>query len=114
MSNQNGCRTHFADLYKVISDASLDFISSVHRDPAYHENSQQEMNLAIEIVDTAVSRRTAKDAAATLLWIVFKSKSTPQGAARNPPRPRWTMSVELVWRSTVDRATRVPARIWTA
>ena len=29
-----------------------------------------------------------------------------------PPRPRWTVSVELVWRSTVDRATRVPAQIW--
>ena len=66
VSNQNGCRTHHADLYKVISDASLNFISSVHRDTAYHENSQQEMNFAIEIVDMAVSRRIAKDAAATL------------------------------------------------
>ena len=74
VSNQNGCRTHYADLYKVISDASLNFISSVHRDTAYHENSQQEMNFAIEIVDIAVSRRTAKDAAATLLWIVFESQ----------------------------------------
>ena len=66
-------RTHFADLYEVTSNASLNLISSVHRDTACHENSQQEMNLAIEIVDTAVSR-TAKDTAATQLWVVFESQ----------------------------------------
>ena len=104
MSNQNGFDTYFADLYKAISNASLDFISSVHRDTVCHDNSQQEMNLAIGIVDTAVSEEgLRKDAAVMLAWIVLESSKTPTEMDRVR---------ELVWRSTVDRATRVPAQIW--
>ena len=69
---QNEFDTHFADLYKAISNTILNFISFVYRaDLQCHENSQQEMNFAFEIVDIGGSRRTAKNAAATLAWIVF-------------------------------------------
>jgi len=56
VSNQNECDTYFEDLYKAIGNAGLNSISFVyHADMQCDENSQQEMNLAIEIVDIAGS-----------------------------------------------------------
>ena len=86
VSNQNGCRTHYADLYKAISDASLNFISSVYRDTACHEYSKQEMNFAIEIVDTAVSERTAEGCCSDAgVDRVRESKEHTSRSGSNPP-----------------------------